>query len=456
MSNLSSTKVIRFYTLALTFTLSLVFSTLTSGAQEGQQNNIRNLTQNDYQNMLETLGITAVRPGPSGNPQDFNAANSNEAKASPYSSLPNPLILNNGNPVQDAQTWWKLRRPEIVSYFDSEVYGRVPDNTPAVKWEVISVKDTVFGEIPAITKELLGRVDNSLYPDITVNIQLSLTVPKQQNKPVPVVTEFGFKFPAGFRIPESMQSKGKSWQQQLLETGWGFAVLIPTSYQADNGAGLTSGIIGLCNKGKYRKSDDWGAIRAWAWGASRAVDYFETDADVDCSRLAIEGLSRYGKTALVTMAYEPRFSLAFVGSSGNGGAKIMRRHFGEQVENLASSGEYHWFAGNFIKYASTLSPTDLPVDAHELVALCAPRPVFIGSGSPLVEGTWVDAKGMFLGGLYASPVYQLLGKKGYSLTEMPPIETALLDGELAFRQHAGGHTNGPNWPYFIQWAKKYF
>src|SRR5690606_31000356 len=106
-------------TLALTFTLSLVFSTLTSGAQEGQQNNIRNLTQNDYQNMLETLGITAVRPGPSGNPKDFNAANSNEAKASPYSSLPNPLILNNGNPVQDAHTWWKLRRPEIVSYFDS-------------------------------------------------------------------------------------------------------------------------------------------------------------------------------------------------------------------------------------------------------------------------------------------------------------------------------------------------
>jgi hypothetical protein len=256
--------------------------------------------------------------------------------------------------------------------------------------------------------------------------------------------------------PASGTPVEKGWQQQLLEKGWGSAVIVPTSYQADNGAGLTQGIIGLVNKGQPRKPDDWGTLRAWAWGASRAIDYFETDKAVDTKRLGIEGLSRYGKAALVTMAYEPRFAIAFIGSSGAGGAKILRRVFGEQVENLASSGEYHWFAGNFIKYAGPLTPNDLPVDAHQLLALCAPRPVFISSGSPTVEGQWVDAKGMFLGGVHAGAVYKLLGKKDLGTTEFPPIETALVNGEISFRQHSGGHTNGPNWPTFIRYAEKYF
>ncbi|MGZ3882027.1 MAG: glucuronyl esterase domain-containing protein, partial [Flavisolibacter sp.] len=228
------------------------------------------------------------------------------------------------------------------------------------------------------------------------------------------------------------------------------------SYQADNGAGLTQGIIGLVNKGQPRKPDDWGTLKAWAWGASRALDYFEKDKAVDAKRVGIEGLSRYGKAALVTMAYEPRFAIGFIGSSGAGGAKILRRVFGEQVENLASSAEYHWFAGNFIKYAGPLTPNDLPVDSHELVALCAPRPVFISSGSPKVEGNWVDGKGMFLGGAKAGPVYKLLGKKDLGTSEQPPIETGLLSGDIAWRQHSGGHTTGPNWPYFIEFASRYF
>ena len=175
--------------------------------------------------------------------------------------------------------------------------------------------------------------------------------------------ELGFVFPPGFRLPPPAGEK--NWQQQLLEKGWGYAVLIPTSFQADNGAGLTQGIIGLVNKGQPRKPDDWGTLKAWAWGASRALDYFETDKNVDAKHVGIEGLSRYGKATIVTMAYEPRFAIAFVGSSGAGGTKILRRVFGEQVENLASSGEYHWFAGNFIKYAGPLTPNDIPVDAHE-------------------------------------------------------------------------------------------
>ncbi len=167
------------------------------------------------------------------------------------------------------------------------------------------------------------------------------------------------------------------------------------------------------NKGQHRKPDDWGALRAWAWGASRAVDYFETDKSVNAKQLGIEGLSRYGKATIVTMAYEPRFAIAFVGSSGAGGTKILRRVFGEQVENLASSGEYHWFAGNFIKYASTLTPNDMPVDAHELVALCAPRPVFISSGSPKIEGQWVDAKGYVSRRRLCGTGIPAVGEKGF-------------------------------------------
>jgi hypothetical protein len=270
---------------------------------------------------------------------------------------------------------------------------------------------------------------------------------------VPVILEFGWNFPAGFKMP---QQQGPTWQHLVLEKGWAYAVLIPTNIQADNGAGLREGIIGLVNKGEVRKLDDWGALRAWAWGASRAMDYFQTNPDIDAKCVAIEGLSRYGKAAIVTLAYEPRFAIGCIGSSGAGGAKILRRNLGEQVENLASSGEYHWFAPNFIKYAGPLTPMDLPVDAHELVALCAPRPVFISVGSPDVEGQWVDAKGMFLAGVYAGPVYQLLGKKGLGTSELPPKETALVDGDIAFRQHAAGHTVGPNWPVFLNYAQKYF
>jgi hypothetical protein len=265
--------------------------------------------------------------------------------------------------------------------------------------------------------------------------------------------EFGFNF--GGKGPAPKAGAAPNWQQQVLAKGWGYAIITPTSVQADNGAGLTAGIIGLCNKGQPRKPDDWGALRAWAWGSSRALDYFETDKDVDAKQVGIEGLSRYGKAAIVTMAYDERFAIGFIGSSGAGGAKLHRRDYGEKVENVAGSGEYHWMAGNYLKYAGPLTAKDLPVDSHELVALCAPRPVFISVGSLQVEGGWIDAKGMFLAGVGAGPVYELLGKKGLGTAEFPIQETALIDGEVAFRQHAGGHTTGPNWPTFLKFADRY-
>jgi hypothetical protein len=274
--------------------------------------------------------------------------------------------------------------------------------------------------------------------------------------------EFGF---GGFggkgpKLPKGGFPKGKggpSWQQQVLEKGWGYAIVVPNSIQADNGAGLTGGIIGLCNKGQPRKVDDWGALRAWAWGASRALDYFETDPAVDAKRVGIEGLSRYGKAALVAMAYDERFAIGFVASSGAGGAKIHRRNFGEKVENVAGSGEYHWMAGNYLKYAGPLTAKELPVDSHELVALCAPRPVFISVGNERLDGNgWIDVRGNFLAGVHAGPVYKLLGKKDLGTSELPEEKIALVDGDVAFRQHEGGHTAGPNWPTFLKFAERYF
>ena len=403
---------------------------------------------------MDQLHIATLRPGADGNhPQAPNAANYDESKANPYPNLPDPLMLKNGKRVKTAKVWWSKRRPEIVEDFDREVYGRVPKVTPKVTWEVTAATKEKNGDVPVVVKKLAGHVDNSAYPAIAVNIDLTLTTPANASGPVPVIMEFSFVFPPG-RTPPRPPQPGPTWQQQVLSKGWGYAILIPTSVQADNGAGLTQGIIGLVNKGQPRKPDDWGALRAWAWGASRALDYFATDKAVDARQVGIEGLSRYGKAAIVTMAYDQRFAIGFVASSGEGGAKLHRRNFGEIVENVAGTGEYHWMAGNFIKYAGPLNWNDLPVDSHELVALCAPRPVFISAGA-FKGDAWVDAKGMFLAAVGAGPVYKLLGKKDLGTAEMPPIETALIDGDVAFRQHSAGHTAGPNWPTFLDFAGRY-
>jgi hypothetical protein len=421
-------------------------------------------SEQDHRRILDLLHISSLRQGPGGDPKSPDAANFDEVKVPAY-SLPDPLILNNGKKVKSAQTWWKQRRPEVVEAFDREIYGRVPGNTPKVNWEVVSTTKENVGNVPVITKKLAGHVDNSSYPQINVDIDLILTTPANANGPVPVIIELALSPEALAAIKKrfteaqwaAFAGNGNDplWQQQVLAKGWGCATLIATTVQADNGEGLTQGIIGLVNQGQPRKLDDWGALRAWAWGASRALDYFETDKSVDAKQVGIEGLSRYGKAALVAMAYDPRFAIAFVGSSGAGGAKILRRKFGEQVENLASSAEYHWMAGNFLKYAGPLTVNDLPVDAHELIALCAPRSVFISSGSQSVEGGWVDAKGMFLGAVGAGPVYKILGKKDLGTTTFPPMETALNNGDIAFRQHSGGHTTGPNWPTFLMFAARY-
>jgi hypothetical protein len=417
--------------------------------------------EQDHQRIMGLLHIASLRQGADGNnPQAPNAANYDESKANPYPNLPDPLVLKNGQKVRTAETWWKKRRPEIVEDFDREIYGRVPMDTPSVNWQVTGVTREVNGNVPVITKQLVGHVDDSSYPPITVDIQLTLSTPANAAGPVPVMMELSFspEFLAAMAkrlpAPQPGAPDRNAWQKLLLAKGWGYAVMIPTSVQADNGEGLTQGVIGLANKGQPRKLEDWGALRAWAWGASRALDYFETDKSVDARQIGVEGHSRYGKASLVAMAYDPRFAIAYISSSGEAGATLYRRNFGEQVGNVAGTREYHWMAGNFLKYAGPLTPNDLPVDSHELVALCAPRPVFISGGATQGDG-WVDAKGMFLAAVGAGPVYKLLDKKDLGTTEFPPIETPLIDGDVAFRQHSGGHTPGPNWPTFLTFADRH-
>ena len=488
------------------FLLAVLLAVLPATGQFGQQPGAANATAQDHRNMLDQLGIKALRPGPSGNESAPNHANYDEAKANPFPNLPEVLTLKNGKKVTTADMWLKQRRPEIVEDFDREVLGRVPKNVPKVTWAVTNTVTATVAGRPVVGKLVMGHVDNSAYPEITVDIQMTLVTPADAKGPVPVMMMFGGRGlpglvppggPGGGRGPGAAgPGAGAAGRgapgtgpavaagrggfgppaggdppatDQLIADGWGYATINPGSIQADNGAGLTKGIIGLVNKGQFRKPDDWGSLRAWAWGAARALDYLETDKAVDAKRVGIEGVSRYGKAALVTMAYDTRFAVVLVGSSGEGGAKLHRRNWGEAVENLTGSGEYHWMAGNFLKYGAaeatfgSKNAGDIPVDAHQLIALCAPRLTFISYGVPEKgDAKWLDQQGSYMAAVAAGPVFRLLKAKDlgtsddYNKEKMPAVNVSMLDGQLAWRQHDGGHTDGPNWKYFIPWANKFF
>jgi hypothetical protein len=428
----------------------------TKGAGKSKQADFIPADYDDYQTMLTRLGIKQPRRG-----RDARAADtSDEATANPYKeSMPDLLTFNDGTKVAGAAQWPK-RRQEIVEDFEREVYGRVPKHVPQVKWEVTSTVEGESGGIATVTRTLVGHADNSAFPQITVAVQASFTVPKHAAGRVPIILQFG-----GFGF--GGRGGAKSWTQQALDIGWAHGTINPNSIQPDNNR-LREGIIGLTNKGEPRSPEDWGALRAWAWGVSRLIDYFEanSDAAVDSTQVCITGVSRYGKAALVTTAFDTRVAAGFVASSGAGGAKLFRRDFGELLENLASRGGYHWMAGNFLKYAAEdatfgkKTVADLPVDQHQLIALCAPRPCFISYGVPPGDPNWVDARGSFMAAVLAGPAYRLLGKQDlgthgdYLSDTMPPVNT-LIGGELAWRQHDGGHTNVPNFPAFYEWAGRY-
>lgn len=466
--------------------------------------------EQDHQNMMNQLGIKKLRPGPGGAATDPNPANYDESLANPFPVLPDILTMKNGKKVTTPAMWMD-RKKEIMEDMEREVYGRLPNAIPKVNW-IVQITDREFvGRVPVIAKQLIGHVDNSSYPMINVDIAMTVVIPANAKGPVPVLMMFG---PPSLPAPaqpdqKSMEKLNSAFKemmikndpslkeifdkypayspvtrlqapnpfappppgdpsstQQLLNAGWGYAWIDPSSIQADNGAGITKGIIGLVNKGQPRKPDDWGALRAWAWGAARGLDYLETDPAVDAKHVGIEGVSRYGKAALVTLAFEPRFGMSLVGSSGEGGTKLHRRNFGEAVESL-TGGEYYWMAGNFMKYGASdasfgsKNANDIPVDAHELIALCAPRLTFISYGVPEKgDAKWLDHQGSYMATVAAGVVFKLLGAKDlgvsndYQTEKMPAVNVGLLDGELAWRQHDGGHTDAPNMKYFIEWANK--
>ena len=485
------------------------------GAAVYAQEPVTFTAEQDHQNMMDQLGIKSIRRGFDADQSSPYAANYDESKANPFPEIPELMKTNSGKKVKTAKQWYEVRRPEIIEDFEREVYGRLPENIPSVTWTITAQEIETVGMMRVKAKQLVGHVDNSACPSINVDIKMVVVTPADAKGPVPLLMMFG-----GANLPNpvkpgaadmevinktlrsilendprtaDLMKKYPAWQpfepanpfaafsrmsqrapgqdppstEQLIAAGWGYAMIDPSSIQADNGAGLTRGIIGLVNKGQPRKPEDWGSLRAWAWGAARGLDYLETDPDVDAKHVGIEGVSRYGKAALVTLAFEERFAMGLIGSSGKGGAALHRRIFGEGLENLTGSGEYHWMAGNYLKYASIESKTGawtadmLPVDSHQLIALCAPRLVFISYGIPEQgDALWLDQYGSWQATIAAGEAFKLLGAKDlgrsndYRNEPMPAVNEDVLEGELAWRQHDGGHTDGPNMKHFIKWASE--
>ena len=434
----------------LPLTANAQFMMFGSG-NRASQDSLRKIAAADYADMLNKLKIQPPREGRQPNNADESKhPNYDELTANPYPFYPDALTLQNGKKVKNAKEWAKKRRPELVKLFEDNVYGRIPDNTPGVTWEVTSEEKKDFAGMPVVVRNLKGIVDNSSYPSITVEIQANVVYPDNGSTKLPVIIEFGF----GGGDPTRTRAGQQSWQQMVVERGWAAATINPSSIQADAGSGLTNGIIGLCNKGQFREPTDWGSLRAWGWGLSRLIDYFETDNTFDATKCAIEGVSRYGKASLVAMAFEERIAAGFIASSGKAGAAGWRRDCGESIGNIVSNEEYHWVCGNLIKYgADPLTENDLPVDQHELIALCAPRACFISTGSWNGD-KWQDVVGSFISASKASPVYELFGYKGLGTDLFPGMDNGLMDGRLTYRQHHGGHEAGPNWPYFLDFFER--
>jgi hypothetical protein len=468
----------------------------------------------DHQQMMDQLGIRTLRPPVNSDARaKENPANYDEAKANPWPDYPDPLTYPDGSKVTTAKAWWSKRRPQLVEIFEREIYGRIPTTAPKVTWTVQTVDHERMGFTPIVATRLVGHVDNSNDPAITEDIPMMVIKPERHKGPMPALVMFHLgelTFPAPAqpspdelaRINAAMKAEmaardpsldavfkaHPAWQpitpppftappldvegdppalNQLIADGWAVVMIEPNTIQADGGAGLTKGVIGISNAGHWRKPDDWGVLRAWAWGASRALDYLETDPDIDARHVGIEGVSRYGKAALVTMAFDQRFAMGLIASSGESGTKPHRRVYGEQVENQAGVDAYHWMAGNFLKYAAAdardgpKTAGDIPIDAGELIALAAPRLLFVSYGSPAGgDPGWVDQHGAFMATVQAGKVWRLLGEKDLGLGDdyqhapEPPADHGLVDGKLAWRQHIGGHTDQPNFETFIAWADK--
>jgi hypothetical protein len=375
-----------------------------------------------------------------------HVSNYDEAKVKPY-TLPDVLRLANGQPVRDADTWVKQRRPEILKLFQTEIFGRIPDHAPTVKWEVTATEpDALNGK--ATRKQIVGTMGDR--PD-GPRMPLTLYLPAKATGPVPVILTitFGGGGGKGFKGPGS----GNPIMAEILGRGWAFATIGYGDIQPDRPNTFKDGVTGLTLKPGQTApaADEWGAVSAWAWGISRVVDYFATDPALDARCIGIQGHSRLGRTVLWAGAQDERIAAVFASCSGEAGAALARRDWGETVDDMAQN--YSWqLAGNYQKWVGRWN--DMPVDSHMLIALMAPRALFCNGGT---TDQWADPKGCFLGMVAAGPVYRLLGKKDLGVTELPPLDKVVTDGDLGWVYHTGGHVATlSDWRAFLDFAGRHF
>jgi hypothetical protein len=377
-----------------------------------------------------------------------HVSNYSEEKVPPY-DLPDPLLLTNGRRVTTADEWFKQRRPEILQIYQTQVYGRVPDNAPRVTWEVTESGGSYRDGLGSI-KRLAGRMGSG--PDERT-MNLTLYSPAQMNGPTPLLLALSFNFGGARGSPPKKKAPVFDSIGEVLTRGWSYAALSYTDIQPDRPGQWQQGVIGLTlNEGQTQPAPgEWGTISAWAWGLSRAIDYVETDNSINPKQIAITGASRLGKTALWAAAQDERVAAVFSVVPGEMGASLIRRDWGETLDDMAQNFGYQ-FAGNLQKYVGRWN--DLPVDQHLLIALCAPRPVYVNGG---LSDQWSDPKGEFMAMAAASPVYELLGRKGLGVTDLPPLDQPVSTGSLAFHYHSSGHTAVPaDWKAFLDFAERHF
>jgi hypothetical protein len=387
---------------------------------------------------------------PSGNPVRLATAtghvsNYSEDKVPKY-TLPDPLVLANGERVTTAEVWTKKRRPEILKLYQTEIYGRIPENAPKVTWEVTET-DPKARDGAAVMRRVVGRMGEK--PD-GPKMTLTVYTPAKAEKPVPVLLSISFGFPPGKGPPKTPAFDAIA---EVLGRGWAYATVAYGDIQPDRADRWTEGVIGLTLKEDQKKPapDEWGTISAWAWGVSRCIDFFESDKAFDPKRIAITGASRLGKTVLWAGAQDERVAAVFSVVPGEMGASLIRRDWGETLDDMAQN--FPWqFAGNLQKWVGKWN--DLPVDQHMLIALCAPRPVYVNGG---LTDQWSDPKGEFFAMVAAGPVYKLLGAKDLGVTDVPELDKPVTTGSLAFHYHSSGHTAVPaDWKAFLDFAERHY